>query len=340
MGRGIATSRIERARQITLQILTIMSGNTCCNVVQGRGSSGGGKPLRVTVTVAQMIRTIILLVLPQTLLQIVILSVPTLRSSESISYYDDFGVIKCQASIAIGSSWQLYVSIVLALLPYCCAYLLNIRTKSELDQLPDIIDERERLKESFAILLRVLVICAPMIGLTMYSPSAHAYGTICAVLGLPLALCYHIAYIKLVSTTTNTTQQKRRLSNVTGGRALHSDEQKNSTSSASFAVKMSEMYLKIGRTEETVQLVEETLSVWKKGGISTTGLPNLTQHQSGREEVGESGFTKHDLKALEPEELQLIIKLLKIKGNALTRLHGPSGFEMSARINIGKYTYL
>lgn len=105
---------------------------------------------------------------------------------------------------------------------------------------------------------------------------------------------------------------------------------------SSFRGKVAEMYSKIGRTEETVQLVEETLSVWK-GSISTgvTSLSNL----DGKEEVG-SGFTKKDLKALEPEELQLIIQLLRIKGNSLIKLHGGPGFAMSAKINIGKLGFV
>lgn len=61
---------------------------------------------------------------------------------------------------------------------------------------------------------------------------------------------------------------------------------------AAFAVKikMAEMYSKIGRTEETVQLVEETLSVWK--GSKSTGVTSLS-NLDGKEEVG-SGFTKKD----------------------------------------------
>lgn len=107
---------------------------------------------------------------------------------------------------------------------------------------------------------------------------------------------------------------------------------------AAFAVKikMAEMYSKIGRTEETVQLVEETLSVWK--GSKSTGVTSLS-NLDGKEEVG-SGFTKKDLKALEPEELQLIIQLLRIKGNSLIKLHGGPGFAMSAKINIGKLGFV
>lgn len=51
-------------------------------------------------------------------------------------------------------------------------------------------------------------------------------------------------------------------------------------------------------------------------------------------------YKEKDLKALEPEELQLIIQLLRIKGNSLIKLHGGPGFAMSAKINIGKLGFV
>ena len=343
--------RIERARQFMLHILTKLSGWTllCCSNRGTKVKGGGGRPsFRVTITFAQMMRTILLLILPQVLLQIVILAVPSLRSVPSIVYHDYYGVTvgqaTCQSSTAVsggGSSWQLYVSIIFALLPYCLAYLLNVRPKTELEQLPDIIDERKSLRLSFAIFTRVLVIAAPVIGLTLYAPAARAYATISSVLGLPLALCYHIAYVKLESSTmTSKKQQRFSVSSFDGSNG--------DKSSAAVAVKMAEMYAKIGRTEETIQLVEETLSAFRKGSSGGVGhslvdgvsgvISNLGQ-SDGRNEVA-SGFTKNDLKALEADDLQLIIELLRIKSSAIIKLHGNPGLAMSAKTNIGECSNL
>lgn len=99
-------------------------------------------------------------------------------------------------------------------------------------------------------------------------------------------------------------------------------------SSAAAAVRMAEMYSRIGRVEETVQLVDETLGVFRKGNAGNLG--NL-----GRQEVA-CGFTTNDLKGLESDELQMIIQLLRLKGNALIKLEGSAGFAMSAKLNIGK----
>lgn len=337
--------RIERTRQFMLHLLTLLSGTGMLRCIRGanvRGGRGGGggtrqSPLRVTITFGQMMRTILILILPQVLLQIVILAIPSLRSVQSIVYTDYYGVTVgqkiCQGSTAV--SWQLYVSIALALFPYIVAYLLNQRPRTELEQLPDMIDEREALRLSFGIFIRVLVIAAPVIGLTLYSPAARVYASICLVLGLPLALCYHIAYMKLVSTMTSTSKQ-RRFSSSSSVRT--STDSIGDKSSAAYALKMAEMYSKIGRTEETIQLVEETLSIFRKGVSSGVIAANIGQ-SDGRTEVG-SGFTKNDLKALEADELQLIIQLLRIKSSAIVKVRaGPQELAMSAQTNIGKWVF-
>ena len=96
------------------------------------------------------------------------------------------------------------------------------------------------------------------------------------------------------------------------------------------------MYSRIGRAEETVQLVDETLSKFRKGNNINITVGNLGQND-GRVEIG-SGFTKNDVKVLEGDELQMIIQLLRLKGNALTQLKGPEGFALSAKLNIGKWS--
>lgn len=147
----------------------------------------------------------------------------------------------------------------MTLLPFAIAYLLNIRPKSELDQLPEIIDERDSLKQSFYIFARVLVVAVPMIGLTFQNnPSAKAYGAISAILALPLACCYHIAYVKLDSTKSNVIsrqQHSRRatIDSLSSSRLVDGGDA-DGRSSAAVAVRMAEMYSRIGRAEETWNL--------------------------------------------------------------------------------------
>eukprot|EP00985_Skeletonema_marinoi_P018671 scaffold10482_cov89-Skeletonema_marinoi.AAC.1 len=199
-GRSVLP-RVEQVRQWTLRLLSVLSGCECSGVVgliskhtrqrknaNSSSSGGGGRPIRVQITFVQMMRATVVMILPQLLWQIVVMSVPMLRSSRELlsynnrNYNDQMEVTmeqyQCQSSVGF---WPNYVSIVLTLLPFAIAYLLNVRPKSELDQLPEIIDEREHLKQSFYIVVRVLVVAVPMIGLTYQNnPEAKAYGAICA----------------------------------------------------------------------------------------------------------------------------------------------------------------
>jgi hypothetical protein len=184
-----------------------------------------------------------------------------------------------------------------------------------------MVDERIDLRKIFWVFVRVVITCGPMIAMSL-APAAYAYAAICTVLSLPLSICYFISYTKLTTIDKNTTLKRMDFGTRTDGR-----------NSVAHAVKMSEMYVKIGRVEETVQLVEETLNIWKKGeGQKTIGLGLGTREVN--EEVG-SGFTRSDLAALDPDELELIIQLLKIKGRTLIQLHGHQlGSVLYARLHV------
>lgn len=259
---------------------------------------------------------------------------PTLRSGKTISYSENYGVIigQYQCAYSAAGSWPIYFSVLFAILPYACAYVLNLRPKVELETLPEIIDEYNQLRRAFGIFSRVLVVTSPIIGLTYYypAPAIRSYASICAILGLSLSLSYHIAFIKLraagivTSERENVTQKKR------AAFAFNSNEGGvNGRNSAAHAVKMAEMYSKIGRNEETLELIDETLDIWKGKGNNGGMFGN----QNDRAEIS-AGFTKNDLKSLEPDELEMILTLLIIKGDTLMKLHGAAGFPMSAEVNI------
>ena len=81
--------------------------------------------------------------------------------------------------------------------------------------------------------------------------------------------------------------------------------------SAAYAVKMAEMYSKIGRTEETLELIDETLDVWKEKAKEGGGF-QLGDQRRYKETIG-AGFTQQDLDKLGPEELEMVLQLLQTK---------------------------
>ena len=321
-------SKIESCRQlilIAISALSVCDMNALGFKPFGRRGNAGGRPIRVKITFIQMMRATLLLCIPQIALQVVVMGVPGLRSMKQISYFDSFGVTiahdECRSLAAW--SWPTYVGVLFAILPCGCAYLLNLRPKKDVEGLPSIIDERGQLNRALAIFVRVLVITLPITFMTdyYYSPAIRTYCYICEVLGLSLSLSYHIGLVKLAYLRSNVAQTITQYNSSTVG-------QGRGRSSAAYAVKMAQMYATIGRTEDTLELIDDTLASWKKGsGGGILGTQDAT------EDIG-CGFTKADLKNLEIDELEMIIQLLVIKGDTLMRIHGLSGFPLSAEINI------
>jgi hypothetical protein len=336
------SARVERRRRFVMMAISALSGCDYSALnLPTRGAHSGGRPLRVQINFMQMMKAILLLCIPQIILQVIVMGVPALRytktlSSSSISYSETFtrtmGQYQCQSSTA--ASWAVYtVSVLLVLLPFYCAYLLNIRPQVEMEKLPQIIDERLKIWFTFMAVARLVLTNVPIIGMTYYyqCPAIRAYAAIVTVVGLPFFLNYYVAYIKLGALKSKKMPQVGGVSTFS---SYTSDGDGNVTGrgSAAYAVKMAEMYSKIGRTEETLELIDETLDVWK-GKENSGGVLVLGEQRRQRETVG-AGFTKQDLEKLGPEELEMILQLLIIKGDALMKLHGFAAFPLSAELNI------
>ena len=342
--RNTNFSKMEQIRQHMLRMLSVLSGFGCSisSFHRRRGTNMNvrreerrrrSSTIRMRVTLAQMMRATFFMVLPQLFWQIVVISTPTLRSYQEIfsnTYlYNGAQMMtmeqyQCQSSVGL---WPHCVSVFLALSPYAIAYTLNVRPKSELDLLPNMIDERAQLQQSFCIFARVIAVSAPVIGLTFTNnPEAKVYSAICAVLALPLACCYYIAYLKLNLIKSDAPMHQARRTSIAHSR-LSRGKAELEQHSATSVFRMAEMYFRIGRNEEVVQLVDETLELYRK---SNTGV-----HNEVHQEVALS-FTKSDLRSLEEEELELIIRLLKLKMNALERLEGMPGLSKRAKMNIGE----
>ncbi len=334
---GDGPALVERIRKFAMRAISALSG---CDfsALPIRGGHSGGRPLRVQINSMQMLRAILLLSSPQIILQVVAMGVPSLRYTKTLSspstitysetFTGTFSQYQCQSSTS--ASWAVYIfSILLVILPFHCAYLLNIRPQHEMEKLPQIIDERLQIKISSLAIIRFVATNAPIVGLTYYyvCPAIRAYAAIATVIGVPLYVNYYVAYVKLGALKSKKIPQVRGTSTYSSN---DGDDIKG-RGSAAYAVKMAEMYAKIGRTEETLELIDETLDVWKT--TENTGVLALGEQRRQRETVG-AGFTKQDLEKLGPEELEMILQLLIIKGDALMKLHGFAAFPLSAELNI------
>jgi len=340
------SKRSERIAKLRTSIMISISALSGCDYsaihLRKRMGTNQGQPLRVKIDWQQMFKAILILCSPQLILQIIVLCVPVLRygmvfSTSSIDYgayssgdstdylstNTQIGQYTCQSSTS--ASYAIYfLSILFVLLPFGCAYILNIRPRSEMEKLPQIIDERLKLKLTFMSVFRLLVTNLPIVGMTYYynAPSIRAYSSIIVVLALPICSNYYIGYVKLgaLKSKNGARGSVLGMSGVYGeggGGGGYGGDSNSVTGrgSAAYAVKMAEMYSKIGRTEETLELIDETLEVWKtpekQGGVLALG-----DQRRYKEYIG-AGFTQQDLNKLAPEELEMILQLLIIKGDAL-----------------------
>ena len=356
-------SKMEQIRQHMLRVLSVLSACGCSISLLHKQNnanfrSGGGeersRPIRVQVTFFQMLRATFFMIMPQLFWQIIVLSVPALRSSRELvsnAYLHNGAQMmmieqyQCQSSVGL---WPHCVSVFLALCPYAIAYTLNVRPKSELELLPNMIDERAQLQQSFCIFARVLTVSAPVIGLTYSNnPEAKVYSVICAVLALPLACCYYIAYLKLNAIKSDVPMHQARRTSIVHSRFSRGKViRKRSPTSV---LRMAEMYVRIGRPTETIQLVNDEMNTFRKNKSTSGGNPDSPDFEiegkhltgnRGNVEVNQEvalGFTEMDLKHLNEDELELIIRLIKLKGRAFEKLEGQAGHSKVLRLNIGKF---
>ena len=340
LGRSEELSRTEKARRSVLYALGVLADCRCeftpnsatlrkLSMSSLRPSSVGNtagrrrNDIRKQVPFSKLLRVVSLLVLPQLILQLIVILVPSARSFAVVSYNDyanvTFGQYECQSPAA--GSWHIYLGTLFVALPLGIALLLNMRPKQELERLPDSINETEGIKSSISVGLLVLTTTLPIMILAAL-PTANAYAAVCATLGLPLGLWWHIAVAKLKALWRNGVEEKHRSSIVATG----TSEQK---STVAFALKMSEMYSNMGQDDKVVDIIEETLQTFTK---TNSNIPfSVSTEQT--EEVG-SGFTKQVLKKIDSEDLEVIIQLLRAKGKALMRIDGQSGMAQSAQLNI------
>ena len=172
------------------------------------------------------------------------------------------------------------------------------------------------MEDSFAISIILFVVTSPVISMSI-NPNVKVYATLAATLILPLSLSYFIGLDKVFeSMRSNMSLQKGRKSNYNG----------SNKDSPLAAVRMAEMYVNIGRKEEAVQLIDETLNSLK-GGPGRNVISNIGQKE-GKEEIG-AGFTRNDLKSFDHNTLAMVIDMLKLKARAETQ-----GSKSNATVSI------
>lgn len=288
-GLGVARLRCMSALSSISQWL-----NAAANCRIGRRVSPGGNTnsMRKQITVADSTRLVWVLMLPQIILQIILLSVPTtkVRSNEIAN-----DVYVCQSSV--NDVGLLMAGIILAAAPFLLALLLNIKSDKALDK----FREFDSIASSMKISIHVLAITLPtyaMIGPTV--PTARAYLFASSVISVIFPVCHNIAWSKvcLLRCTDEAKQAvaKRLTQNTSVTSSLsHRD---NSIHDSSVILEQLEeasatanMFEAMGKTEKALGIKRDALSLFKSHG----------------EFQWEEGFTSSEAMIFGPKELSFVV---------------------------------
>lgn len=297
---------IHSARSKAIRVLSKLSA--CALLVGSCGRHrvrGGGNALRQQVTLADSLRVTAALVMPQLVLQVVNLSVDSIRM-QSIEIYD--GVFGCEsetgpAVLAVGAA--------LASLPFLLALLLNVKV----DGMPDLFLEFHQITASMKASISILVATLPAAAIVDQAiPNAYSYLVASSLMSFVLPLEYHIAYARLTGVKTNAVKKKQNESTSEPPRrnpALQAFTTATTTDdpvSLELAVSsttMAQTFEAIGRHEKAIEVRNGLLSTFKKeGGYSW-----------------ERGFSPEEINSFGPRTLEVVVRTLidssKHKGNTL-----------------------
>eukprot|EP00985_Skeletonema_marinoi_P001948 scaffold785_cov180-Skeletonema_marinoi.AAC.2 len=169
----------------------------------GREKIGRNSGIRRAITFADSIFVAMVLLIPQLVLQIVNLSVPSVRMG-SVEILEGVGVGHYTCESRAGP-YVLMMGIVLAAIPFGISLLINIKSKGIPDNFRELDDIAASMTSSFWMLLATL----PTVGMIgQAQPNARAYLLAASVLSFVLPLSYNIALTRLqnVAITMSTTK--------------------------------------------------------------------------------------------------------------------------------------
>lgn len=277
-----------------------------------RRSSG----LRVQVTLADLLHVAVCLVMPQIILQIINLSVPSIRM-RSIDIED--GIKICQSDIGY---WFLAPGIILAVIPFILALILNMKSRSQ--SMPNVLREYNQILNAMKIAIGVLSITLPtisMVGQTL--SNAYAYLMSASLLSFILPICYNIGWVKIwMIRKSNKTNQKSKAVNRLGSDLSTTASSSSSTDNADGdsleklvaaedAIVMGNMYSNMGNIKKALEVDADILSMFK---------------QDGNEYDESEGFTTHEIRKMGPKTLEAVTAQLICNAKHWnTSMHGVQG---------------
>ena len=249
----------------------------------GRHKVDRSSGIRKQITFADSIRVTMILLMPQIVLQIINVSVPSTRVH---SVETNNGIYVCQSDTSI---WLLVVGAVLAVLPFFLSLLLNVKSIG----IPDQFREYEEISSSIISSISILIITLPTANMIRgIIPTVYTYLTAASVLSFVLPMCYNISYTKMNSSVTmyDIKRKKPHSSSPSSG-----EDDLELIKRAEDITIMASMFDTMGQTSKALDIDKDIFSLFKKDKEKFTW---------------EMGYTTSEISSLGPKSLEVVLSTL------------------------------
>uniref|UniRef100_A0A7S2LV68 Uncharacterized protein n=1 Tax=Skeletonema marinoi TaxID=267567 RepID=A0A7S2LV68_9STRA len=270
----------------------------------GREKIGRNSGIRRAIAFADSIFVVVVLLIPQLLLQIVNLSVPGVRMG-SVEILEGVGVGHYTCESRAGP-YVLIVGIVLAAMPFGISLLINVKSKGVPEKFRELDDIVASMTSSFWMLLATLPTVG-MIGQTQ--PNARAYLLAASVLSFVLPLSYNIAQLKLQNVTS--TGLARGNTNSKQGSSIQRQTKRtlSDLSSSQGQTKRTSLILKAAEETAVMGNMFGTMGFTSKALAMNQDILTLFKAE-GDDFSWEAGFTLSEIYSLGPKSLEVVVKTL------------------------------
>ena len=297
----VQIGKVQLTRTKVLSVLSKMSGWSLVVGSCGRYRSEVGRRLHKQVTLADSMRVVAVLMMPQVLLQVINLSVSSIRM-QSVEVYD--GIYACESSTG---PFFLILGIVLAVAPFFAALLLNVKSEG----MHDLFREFDQLLTCGKTCIEVLVITLPTVGMVAHIiPNAHAYLLAASILSFILPLCYHIAWLRVYAIRRGKAKRTRDvLKNTNSSSAtVATGDDLETIQMAEEASASSKMFESMGNLKKAIEVSNDILTMFKKEG----------------DYVCDVGFTNAEILSFGPKSLKMVVSsLISYSQHWLNQCHDP-----------------
>ena len=296
---------------------------------QARRSHATASALRKHIPLVQLAWLIVLLLLPQLVLQICKWTIPSMNERLEIqTQYETWGEEErwtCQTNVG---RWPTYLGIVLMIMPYLATAILAWNAA---DDLPKVFDEAHATSRSFKTLALVVITVVPPLFLSQSQqhPDATVYLISMLVFALAMPPCWFIVYPKVWQALNEDSRDRVAIRRLLLRKTEHTEtsyhhhpggsNQSSDTNgkSAKLALTIGKMYEDMGMHSKSLTLFDDALAVWQ-----------VDPARENKEQIG--GFTKDEIDSFRVSDLECIVHLLIAKG----RVHGTfNGQDKSGQKN-------